>query len=66
MSKLRSMFVREVEGKQIRLAQYYRSKTPPSEDWVIAGVELVFEDDTCMRFFICGEELVNTSIHELD
>ncbi len=40
------MFVREVEGKQIRLAQYYRSKTPPSEDWVIAGVELVFENDT--------------------
>ena len=46
MSKLPSMFVREVEGKQIRLAQYYRSKTPPSEDWVIAGVELVFENDT--------------------
>lgn len=64
MAKLPYLFIDFIEGKKIRHAVLYQSD--PFGEEKRTGVELEFDDNTCMRFFILGDELAYTPLGELD
>lgn len=64
MSKLPSINIKYIESKKIReaiLCQADRFGPPKRTD-----LELVFEDNTCMRFFLFEGEILYTELCPID